>query len=224
MNKLLVFLVFILSLNLNSQELYPIGLGGSIYGCVNANGNQPPKGRQTGISLNYIPTLAFSGYLPYSQNNNIGLYFDLGLTNLSYADKSVDYGTQYQTDLSYLSAAVYLHLNNFLLGANFGLPVSAKHQAEDIGLPYKTNPVETISNLAELRVGYQVPVYQDENGRLLVTVLAGYQFNGIYKNFKNYDPNSEIIPHPNLFPTEEKHNPRIASIYIGVSYLIKVIY
>lgn len=224
MLKSLLILIFILFQTSNSQELYPIGIGGSIYGSVNANANQPPRGRQTGISFNYVPSLAFSGYLPYSANENIGMYVDLGVTNLSYADKSVDLGTQYQSNLSYLSGAVYLHLNGFLLGVNVGLPISVSHQAEDEGLTYQGKAIDYINPMAEFRVGYQIPVYSDENGRLLVTALAAYQFNGVYTDFSKYDPNKDLIPFPNIYPPEEKQNPRVASVYIGITYLINIEY
>lgn len=224
MYKLLFFIVVILSQSAYSQELYPIGIGGTIYGSANANANQPARGRQTGISANYIPSLAFSAYLPYSSKENIGMFVDLGMTNLSYSDRSVDYGTQYQTSLSYLSAAAYLHLNGFLVGVNLGYPVSVKHQAEDYGLPYQDEPIKTINSMAEIRIGYQMPVYTDNNGRLLVSFMAGYQLNGVYSKFVKYDPNANLIPSPALFPPQENQNPRIASVYIGISYLFNIIY
>ena len=224
MKKIIIILIFCAFQYGYSQELYPIGIGGGILGSVNANANQPPKGRQTGISLNYIPSIMFSGYLPYSKNENIGMYLDFGLTNLSYSDKSVDYGTLFQTDLSYLSGAIYLHLNGFLLGVNIGYPISVSHQAEDTGLPFNDDPLNTISTMAELRIGYQVPLYTDDTGRLLLNIMAAYQFNGVYTDFTKFDPNQELIPFPNVYPPEENQNPRIASIYIGVSYLINIIY
>ncbi len=224
MYKLVSILFLILTLNTYSKELYPLGVGGSIYGSVNANANQPPKGRQTGISLNYIPSINLSAYLPYFKNENIGLYIDAGLNNMSYADKSVDFGTQYQTNLSYLSIAAYLHLNNFLLGVNIGMPLSASHDIEESQLPYRLDPVKTLNSMAEFRVGYQIPVYSNESGRLMATIMAGYQFNGLYSNYSKFDPYKEVIPHPELYPPENKSNPRVASLYIGISYLLNIIY
>lgn len=224
MYKLVSILIIILSFNVNSKELFPLGIGGSIYGSVNANANQPPKGRQTGISLNYIPSINFSAYLPYFKNENIGLYVDAGLTNMSYADKSVDFGTQYQSNLSYLSAAAYLHLNGFLLGINIGMPLSASHGIEDEELPFNVDPVKTLNTMAEFRVGYQIPIYANESGRLLATIMAAYQFNGLYSNYSKFDPYQDKIPHPELYPPENKSNPRVASVYIGITYLLNIKY
>lgn len=220
----IVILIFFFSFGLKSQDLYPLGLGGSVYGSVNANANQPPKGRQTAISFNYIPSINFSAYLPYSKLENIGMYIDLGLTNMSYSDNAVDLGTQFQTNVSYLSLAAYLHLNNFLLGVNVGLPLSVSHALETNQLPFTADPINTINNTAEIRLGYQIPIINNQSGRLLATVMAGYQLNGVYSNFSKFDPYNEVIQQPDLFPLENRSNPRIASVYIGISYLINIKY
>jgi len=215
----IIIIIGLISTSLYSQKrkiLYPLSLGVSIESKFGTNTVKPPIGRKTALNFAAIPDINASAYLPYSLRNNIGALVDIGLRSYNYNIEDVNYGTKYNHNFSYLTLGASLYMEGFIIGFNYGMPVSANY-----GESINTNK---LNNMMEFRFGGTYNLYTNEVGRLNVNLLVGYMLTGIYRNAVNDDPmNSETITDELFYPTEV-NNPRVASIYLGFTYYYNINY
>lgn len=215
---ILIFLSISYS-NSQEKELYPFSYGAGIYSKVGSNTVIQPDARKTEIALNLVPDFFVNTYLPYSVDNNIGLFLEMGFNNSQMRTLSVASDEVFTTSVNYFSINPYLFLEGFLFGFSMGIPFSADYGlSEGTALPNdELSATERLNNIFEFRAGYVLPVYKEEYSRLNVTFLVSYAMNGMFKDFSKNDPYLNIMVSEEETITEV-FNPRVASINIGISY------
>ena len=146
--------------------------------------------------------------------NDLGMFFDLGLSNYAYFIEGVNVDREYTLTYRYITLSPRFYFNIFTFGFGIGYPIAA-----DFGEEINTDHLEV---MAELRLGAFIPLMSDESGNLNLNIEAGYMFTGIYSDFANNDPLLEYIPAVPPEVPSTKYNPRAVSLSIGISYLMNL--
>jgi hypothetical protein len=212
---LLVFLCFtITGLSQESSELL-IGPGIAAKGGM--NGVTTPSGRQNDFAFSSMPDFRLDAY--YSLNSiktrmSVGL--SLGYSSYAYyINETRGEKREFKHNYSYFSISPGFQFDILQLEFLFGLPLAADMDGKDIS-------ASKLNTIAELRLTGNIPLYDDESGSLYLFVGAGYMLTGMYKSFETDDPLLDILIPDYPQTITNQYNPRVASIFLGIKYLLNV--
>jgi len=207
-----IFLILVtIVTELSSQANYPPSVGLNLAMKAGVSVVQTPVGRQNALSFNKLPDIGLSGYYPISENAPLGVVANIDFCNYSYIIKDYGNGNLYKNSNSYISFAPSLFFKGIMLGFGFGIPLSADVDGSSID-------EGTINTLYDLRFGYSYDLYLDESARLSIYIIASYMLNHIFSDFETNDPMKLIVPQVENYIINNSHNPRAASLSIGISY------
>jgi len=227
MKKIALFLAIFSFLALaqdNNRQLHAFGVGASIYTKAGLNANLPPNSRQTNFNYVSVPDFYISAYLPYSIENDIGLYGEIGLQNHAYTTTNFNTKEEYSASLSYLMFSPNLYFEGLILGFNLGFPLSSDFGVTEEALMSTDTSTITpdLNTIFEMRFGGSYTIYSDFQGRLTLNLLATVMMNGLFQNYPQSDPYMNIIEQEQNFPVSSFHNPRLFNIQLGISYLFNI--
>lgn len=217
MKKIIIFVLiatFAYSPQLISEQKRDMSIGPYLSLKAGINGGNTMDGRKNGVAFAGIPDFGAQMYYPFSVENDLGMFFDLGLSNYAYFIEGVNVGREYTLTYRYISFSPRFYFNIFTFGFGIGYPIAA-----DFGEEINTDHLEV---MAELRLAAFIPLMSDESGNLNLNIEAGYMFTGIYNDYANNDPLLEYIPAVPPEMPSSKYNPRAVSLSIGISYLMNL--
>lgn len=191
------------SLSASAQSSFPMGLGPFLAAKAGVNTAEIINGTKTGMTFNSPPDFGATFYFPFSKHSTVAATIDLGYYTASILTKPESGATDATTVISsahFFSIAPSFNFSSFMLGLNFGLPMSANvsNKSGSISIDPGTDDVAT---LIEIRLGGMIPIYQNETGRLNFTVTGAYALTGLSKSDKS------------------DYNPKAASLSMGLNYL-----
>ncbi|MFN8362043.1 MAG: hypothetical protein U0264_19215 [Candidatus Kapaibacterium sp.] len=123
----------------------------------------------------------------------------------------------YTTRVHYLNLSPMLNFKWFLIGGNFGLPLSATTTNASDTRSISAASSEEMRMKIELRLGATFPVVKNSNGNLNLVVLGNFMFTGLYGDTPYDNPGYAILHYSNLT------NPRVWTLSLGVNYLFNII-
>jgi hypothetical protein len=213
--KKITAIIFALLTIVSTANALDMQLGPMVAVKAGVNGVDTPENRQNGMAFSKLPDFGLSANIPLTQSQKIGLHANLGLHTYSYVIKDFNTTEKFVHNLSYFAFNPNLYFNGFIMGFNFGLPMSADVEGSKID-------TDKLNMLIEFRLGGHFNLMSDETGSLNVFFYAGYMLNNVINDFKQNDPLKGIIPY-----SEEQHisddlNMRAASISIGFNYLFNL--
>jgi len=219
MKKILLIIIFsLLWLNVcYSQKLYPLNVGLGTNLRTGLNIAQVPQGRKLDINIGQIPDFNATIYLPYSLDYNIGTMFDLSYSTIGHTIKDELTGTQFATNISYLSISPSLFIEGFIAGFEIGIPVSST-------IDGNFDEKNLNSVLYSLKLGTLISVIENDGGRLTFNIIGNFMLNGIYTNYPESDPLAGLISSRADFELTEQNNPRIFSLSLGITYFFNINY
>lgn len=198
----LVFCAFATSASL-SKEYYPESLGIFVAAKGGVNSNDPPNGIKNGFAFNGIPDFGATFFMPFERYSNFALLVDLAYSTYAYEQKLYhDESVKWTIKHHYLTLGPSLFMSGFVVGLNFGLPMSAESDGKEL----KT---DDLGMMAEVRLGGMFPLLDSPVGRLNLVVNLGYMFSGTHKSGK-YSAADDFIPVP-------------ASVSLGFNYLFNLV-
>ena len=207
------FLLFILiaAVSVHAQN-FQLGAGPAFSMKGSVSYPTTPEGRQNGFALAKLPAFGISSYIPVSTKNKLGIVAGINYETYSYMINEFE-GDDFQNNHTYLTINPNFCFNWFLFGFNFGIPLSADYEGNEI----KTGKMNTS---IELIAGGHFNIYDDETGRFVFFFELGYMLNGIYDDYPKNDPLAGVAQVTEM--TEDKHNPRTGSVTLGFSYLFNL--
>ena len=194
---------------------YDFSIGPYLSAKGGINGVNTPSGRKNGVAINTVPDFGITGYYPLSRTSNLGISLDIGYSTYSYLIKVSSLDKEFTHTYSYITLSPNFAFEFLLIGFNFGFPVKANYGPEI--------DIDKLDAISEFRIAVNIPLLKDETGSLNIFIQAGYMLTGIYDDFENDDPliDEGVIPRqPNRLTNE--HNPRAASLLIGLNYLFNL--
>jgi hypothetical protein len=190
-----------------SKDIYPFGFGMFVAGKAAVNTQDSPNGIKNGMSINGMPDIGLQVYVPFGGETNIGATLDFAYLAYSYKFRITGQeSTNYWTDkLSYFSISPNFHLSGFLLGFNFGFPLSAEGNSQN---PYYLNYNSiNMNTYIDVHFGGLIPVYKDNFGRVNLYIQGEYALSEVFVNKVNFSS------------TYSSFNIQPAALKIGISYI-----
>jgi hypothetical protein len=198
MKKVFLSLMMVLiasSLCFSQDELveksnnFPLSVGPFFVLKAGVNTNHP-QGIENAVAFNGIPDMGATFYVPLTVKNKLGFTFDLAYTTIAYGRKYYGGSDTWTNKFNYIALSPNLHLFGFLLGFNFGIPVGCSIENNEPNLPInlKSLTSDDMSMLIEARIGAQIPVYENEFGRLSLVISGGYVLSGLIKDLDDFNP------------------------------------
>ena len=208
LNFVLYLALIIFSIN-NSEAKgnnFPYSVGPFITLKGGVNAASVPTGIKNGFTINSLPDIGASGYIPLTDKSQFGIAADLAYSTYAYDNKQANNeSNKWTIQVSYLTLNPNLFIYGFSIGLNFGIPLSGTTKYSNSSTNINTSD---LSALVEFRVGGIIPLYYDDFGRLNLVVQFGYFLTGQYS--QNYPGGSS------------SYNPHPASGAVGVSYLFNL--
>lgn len=216
---LLVGVIFIVNI-LHSQEsqysaaeIYPLGAGLFVAGKAGVNTLDSPDGVKNGYVFNSMPDLGLQVYIPFGSETNLGATIDFAYLNHQYLFKL--YGNEdvnWKDELAYFAISPNIHISGFLIGMNFGFPLSAKSEndIEENEFTYEYDK-DNLNTLIDFHLGGLIPVYADDFGRLNLYIQAEYAISKLFNN---------DLTTKHLSENTQKFNIQPAGLKMGLSYII----
>jgi hypothetical protein len=195
---------------------YPISLGPYILLKGGVNASDVPQGVKNGANFNAIPDFGATFYYPFTKEAKIGATLDLGYSTYSYQLKYTgleDY--PWKNKFGYLTINPNLHLYGFMLGINFGIPMSASidYSGNNAMKMYEIwYDSKNLNTLITVCVGFMLPIYVDNTGRVNLVLKGEYALSGQNKDDYNFEFGNKAL-------TSSNNNPHPASIAVGFNYL-----
>jgi hypothetical protein len=184
-----------------SKDIFPFGFGMFVAGKAGVNTLDSPEGIKNGMSINGMPDIGLQVYVPFGGESNIGATLDMAYISYSYKFKLYGNETINWIDkISYFSISPNFHLSGFLLGFNFGFPMSAESGTSS----YLFNTAN-MNTWIDVHFGGLIPVYKDNFGRVNLYIQGEYALSEVFANKVGYNS----IPF-NIQP---------AALKIGISYI-----
>lgn len=191
---------FILQWNASSQEIFPMSLGLFITGKGCVNTVDPPQGIKNDFQVSPLPDIGVAFYYPLSNDRNFGLTADLSYLTTAFKYKLYNNSSvNWRNEFHYFNIGIGTYLSGFFLSLNLGVPLSGKGSYS--GQSVYEFDTKDLNTVFQLRIGGVIPLMSDEIGRLNLLIFGDYNVNGVMANDNNY-------------------NPRIASLSLGLSYLL----
>ncbi|MBK9247685.1 MAG: hypothetical protein IPM69_06115 [Ignavibacteria bacterium] len=204
----LLFAIAIFSLsNVEAQNTFPMGIGPfvAVKACINTASIM--NGTKTGMTINGMPDLGATFYLPFSAQSTVGATLDLGYSTYSIKSKPESGANDDNTFVSsgnYFSIAPNINFSGFMLGMNVGIPVGTSVSNLSGTLEATSSTTDGMATIIDFRLGGMIPLMHDATGRLNFIVMGGYMVTGM-----DSDDTSEF-------------NPKAASLMIGFNYLFSI--
>lgn len=184
-----------------SKDIFPFGFGLFVAGKAGVNTLDSPEGIKNGMSINGMPDIGLQVYVPFGGESNIGATLDMAYLAYSYKFKVYKNESVNWTDnISYFSISPNFHLSGFILGFNFGFPISAESGTSN----YFFNTAN-MNTWIDVHFGGLIPVYKDNFGRVNLYIQGEYALSEVFTNKVDYNS----IPF-NIQP---------AALKIGISYI-----
>lgn len=189
-----------------------ISVGPFLMGKVSGlNTSEIPTGTKTGAAFVTMPDIGVYGQLKLPASP-ISFGLGLGLRSVSLVERLAtgvdEYENVFTTRLSYFAFSPTVNVGGFVLGLNYGVPVSANtHFSPKNGSATDTDPgTSSMNPLLEVFLGGQIPLVEMRGaGSLNLLLQAGYTMSGLEKD-----------------PIDSKYNPKVVSASIGLSYLFDI--
>jgi len=150
--------------------------------------------------------------MPITEESLLGMRLNIFYSSYSYGIKDFSDNTVYQHNLSYLKFNPELFFSGFMFGFSYALNLDGNMEGQRITSSH-------LNDLAEFSIGYEIPLFVDETGRLSLYFRGGYMLGGIFDNFTQHDPLKNIVPEDETFPVNNSHNPRAAWLLVGFNYM-----
>ncbi|MGA2297807.1 MAG: hypothetical protein ABSG15_09705 [FCB group bacterium] len=189
-NIFIYILVLFISANYvlaQHSENFPFGVGPFVTLKGGVNAASVPSGIKNDFTINGLPDFGATGYIPLTEKSHLGLAVDLAYSSYFYDNKHTNASDNWTSQASYITLGPNLYVSGFIIGLNFGLPLSIKAKLP----PYYYNFDNKTSDLAfmvEVRLGGMIPLYYNEFGRLTLIIQGGYFLTGQMTNLTNYNP------------------------------------
>jgi len=200
-----------------SQENTELLIGPGISAKGGMNGVTTPSGRQNDFAFSSLPDFRLDAYYSFSGiKTPMSLGLSLGYTSYSYyINETRGEKREFKHNYSYFSISPGFQFDILQLEFLFGVPVAADMDGKDISN-------SKLNVITELRLTGNIPLFDDETGSLYLFAGAGYMLTGMYKSFETDDPLLDILipDYPQTITNE--YNPRVASIFLGINYLLNV--
>lgn len=232
----LISFAFFSALNLWSQEeenleltenkyYTPKSYGIFIGAKAGVNANDAPSGIQNAIMINRAPEFGGIFYAPLSENENLGFIAELAYSRQSFNLEGYFSKNEYNNSYDYIVFSPSIFLKGFKLGFALGLPLGGECGDNSVSS-------KDMNAYAAFKIGGEIPLYEDESGRLNVFISGEYSLtrtiSSFETNFKKFDVYKESLAY------QEENNPYIkpefkntitqdlsfrpASITIGLNY------
>jgi len=229
MNKILIILFLIFSFtSLESQTRFnkkrsknktlkkiQFEIGANVSYKFSANGVNPIIGTQTDFSFIKIPDVSISSFFPISRKNKLATILDFGIQSYNYSLKDINTQEKYSHNFTYINFSPNIYIEGFLIGFNFGIPVSASWNSEDVN-------VDKLNTLVEFKVGGVYELYRTRKGRFMANFKLAFMLNDIFINYKKDDPLLNIIQNDDDYIRTNSSSPRTISISVGFTYYLYI--
>jgi hypothetical protein len=227
MNKILIILFLIFSFqNLDSQTRFnkkrnktfkkiQFEIGANVSYKFSVNGVNPIIGTQTDFSFIKIPDISITSFIPISRKNNLATILNFGIESYNYSLKDIKNFEKYSHNFTYINFSPNIYIEGFLIGFNFGIPVSAAWNSEDINL-------DNINTMTEFKVGGVYEITRTRKGRFMANFMLSFMLNDIFVNYKKDDPLLNIIKNDYDYIRTNSSSPRTISISFGFTYYLYI--
>jgi hypothetical protein len=183
---------------------YRLGVGPYLGFKMGINAGDVPQGIKNGVSAANMPDFGAQFYLPFQGKSKMGLILSAAYATypykLTYEGAGISTDSKY--NFSYVALGADFFLSGFTIGFNYGFPSGAKLGDFDLS-------TDLIANMFEFKIGGNIPMIEDDLGRLNLIIQAGYFITGQYNDDraiqgKNTNPASLMVGLSYLFNIDEK--------------------
>ncbi|MEN6511322.1 MAG: hypothetical protein ABFD00_05750 [Chloroherpetonaceae bacterium] len=204
----IIILSFLFVGQLHAQN-FPMSIGAYISYSAGVNANSTPKGIENKVGFNNLPDFGVSFYYPLVADTKLGAQLDLAYITHTYIQRY--YGCNSCKDqnfhLNYFGINPNLYISGFLIGVNFDIPIGGKQEDSDL-------ETSILNTLIGANVSYEIPIYLNETGRIILFFEGNYSFTGAIKDFKKNDPMHSFA--------DDTYNPRPTSFGLGFKYMFNI--
>ncbi|MBS1536898.1 MAG: hypothetical protein JST20_04040 [Bacteroidetes bacterium] len=197
--------------NAMSQTLAEMKIGPFVAGKAGINTSKIQTGTKTGMTINMPPDFGITLYQPFdAKKTSAAITFDVGYNTQAVLSKPESGATDDNTlitSIHYLNFAPNFHIGGFVIGINYGIPLSANSSNKSNSVSVDAPNTDNLSSLFEFRMGALVPIAKDATGQLNFTIMGAYNLSTIYSNYS---------------PLPSESNPSAASLAIGLSYIFNL--
>ncbi|HOV92819.1 MAG TPA: hypothetical protein PLC04_07060 [Candidatus Kapabacteria bacterium] len=187
---------------------FPMSLGAYISYSAGINANSTPRGIKNDIGFNNLPDFGASFYYPLVKDTKLGAQLDLAYITHSYVQKfNCNLCPNQNFHLNYFQINPSIYISGFLVGINFDIPVSGKKEDSDIAK-------SKLNTLIAVNLAYEILLYANETGRIVMFFEGNYSFTGSIKDFKRNDPMGSFA--------DDSFSPRPASLGLGFKYMFNI--
>ncbi|MBK9248562.1 MAG: hypothetical protein IPM69_10720 [Ignavibacteria bacterium] len=231
MKTLQYILVFFVVCSIQTSAQFTMSVGPYImpkYGIniserpyITTNPNQYPYTFMTAPTENdasFDIDFGLSGRI-HLKDLKLSAIFDGGYSStssiLKYVDDTDDEYT-FITRVNYVNIASMYNSGWFLIGVNFGIPISGTTKNLSETTEIEARP-EDMRTKIEFRLGGIIPIMKHSTGSMNVVFLGNFMFTGLYGDNLYDNSKYSIIQHDNLT------NPRVWTFSLGVNYLFTIL-
>lgn len=199
---------FFIASQLYAQN-FPMSLGAYISYSVGINANSTPKGIENDIGFNNLPDVGASFYYPLVKDSKLGAQMDLAYVTHSYVQRyyDCDLCKDQNFHLNYFQINPSIYISGFLVGINLDIPIAGKKEDSDIA-------TSKLSTLIAVNLAYEIMLYANETGRIVMFFEGNYSFTGSIKEFKRNDPMGSLA--------DDSFSPRPTSLGLGFKYMFNI--
>jgi len=198
---------FLIATQMYAQN-FPMSLGAYISYSAGVNANSTPRGIKNDIGFNNLPDFGVSFYYPLVKDTKLGAQLDLGYATHSYVQKfNCNLCPNQNFYINYFQINPSLNISGFLVGVNFDIPLAGKKEDADISK-------SILNTLIAINLGYEILLYANETGRIVLFFEGNYSFTGSIKDFQHNDPMGS--------GAADSYSPRPASLGLGFKYMFNI--
>jgi len=183
------------------EQFYPLQIGTYITGKGCVNTVEPPQGIKNDFQLSKLPDFGLKFSYQFQPTSSTKVFADISYLSVYFKQKLYNNpNINWVSELHYLNFGLGFEFSSIFLSLNLGIPTSGILGTQFGNVELK---MEEISTMLQIRFGGVIPIFYNSIGSLNFLIFGDYFLVGAFTQDSNF-------------------NPRVASLSIGLNYMLNV--